>query len=167
MSTDLRDALYKLLESAEPSAEFKEGLKKLEKDLDTIIKNTNRVTKLLNEADIMKDEWKLEQEGMSFVVGLIAEKYDGFDEDNLDDLETEDADMLRHIFGMDIKKYNTDLDMKAQMWAMLLKDYQKREMEVLKEIEDFKILLEDEIAKSFVEKWKTFSKIRSDLKSEE
>lgn len=167
MSTDVRDALYKLLESAEPSAEFKEELKKLEKDLDTIIKNTNRVTKLLNEADIMKSEWKLEQEGMSLVVGLIAEKYDGFDEDNLDDLEAEDADILRHIFGIDIKKYDTDLNMKAQMWKMLLKDYQKREIEVLKEIEDFKILLEDEIAKSFVKKWKTFSKVRGDLKSDE
>lgn len=167
MSSDVRDALYKLLESAEPSAEFKEGLKKLEKDLDAIIMNISRVSDLLKDMDDMKSEWKLEQEGMRLVVGLIAEKYDGFDEDNLDELETEDADILRHIFSIDVKRYDIDLNMKAQMWEMLLKNYQAREIAVLEEIEESKGLLENEIAESFVKKWKTFSKTRSDLKSDE
>jgi hypothetical protein len=163
MSTDVRDALYRLLESVEPSAEFKEGMKRLEKELDTITKNIHKVTEYLEIAKKTKDEWKLEREGMTLVVDLIAEKYDGFNEDDLDDLETEDAEVLRHIFGIDVKKRNRDLDIKVQMWGMLLKEYQKKEVSAISEVEEFKRSLEGEIAKSFMTKWKEFSKTRASL----
>lgn len=163
MGTDVRDALYRLLESAEPSAEFKEGLKKLEDDLDTIASNILRLKGLVENIKKMKVEWGLEREGMSLIVNLIAEKYDGFDEDNLDELEVKDAEILRHIFGIDVKKRNRFFDMRVQMWQILLKEYQKREMSTISEIEEFKMELEEEIAKSFVEKWKEFSKTRDIL----
>lgn len=163
MSTDIRDALYRLLESAEPSAEFKEELSKLERDLNAITNNIIRLKGLIEHSNKMQIEWRLEREGMDLIVGLIAEKYDGFDEDNLDELELEDAEVLRHIFDIDVKKRDRHFDIKIQMWAMLLKEYQKREMLVIEEIEEFKVSLEDEIARSFVGKWKEFSKTRKGL----
>lgn len=163
MSTDVRDALYRLLESAEPSAEFKEELAKLERDSNAIVTNIIRLKELIKHSNKMQIEWRLEQEGMSLIVDLIAEKYGGFDEDNLDELETEDAEVLRHIFDMDIKKRDRYFDIKIQMWAMLLKEYQEREMLILAEIEKFKMSLEEEIANSFVKKWKEFSKTRKEL----
>jgi len=166
MGTDVRDALYRLLESVEPSAEFKEGMKRLEKELDTITSNICKVTEFLELSKRTKVGWKLEQEGMTLVVDLIAEKYDGFNEDDLDDLETEDAEVLRHIFGIDIKQRSRVLNIKIQMWDMLLKDYQKKEVFIISEIEEFKRGLEDEIAKAFMEKWKEFSKTRSNLSTD-
>jgi hypothetical protein len=165
MSTDVRDALYRLLESVEPSAEFKEGMKRLEKELGTITTNIHKVTEYLEIAKRTKAEWKLEQEGMTLVVGLIAEKYDGFDEDDLSDLETEDAEVLRHIFGIDVKQRSRDLNIKIQMWGMLLKEYQKKEVSTISDVEEFKRSLEGEIAKAFMTKWKEFSKTRKSLSS--
>lgn len=165
MRTGIRDTLYRLLESAEPSADFRETLRNLEDALDKITKHIYRATKQLDAVDAVRSDWKLEQEGMSLLVNLVADKYDGFDEEDLSDLEQDDREMLEYIFSVDTKARDKELEVVVLIWKKLLAEYKVKEMEAISEIEKYKLTIEDEIAKSFMEKWDAFVKTRGEMKA--
>lgn len=156
MKMGIRDTLYQLLESAEPSADYTENLRKLEEILEDLTNKIYRVTKQLESVKGMKEDWDMEQEGMSLLVDLIADKYGGFDEENLDELEDEDASILRHIFSVKVKKLDRDLEVQTMIWNRLLVEYKEKEITAVDEVEKFKVTLEDEIAQSFMDKWEAF-----------
>ena len=165
MKRGIRDTLYQLLESAEPSADYTENLRKLEEGLEDLTNKIYRVTKQLASVRDMKEDWEMEQEGMSLLVDLIADKYGGFDEENLDELEDEDASILRHIFSVKVKKLDRDLEVQTMIWNRLLVEYKEKEIIAIDEVEKFKVTLEDEIAQSFMDKWEAFVVARKQAKA--
>jgi len=165
MRRGIRDTLYQLLESAEPSADYTENLRKLEEGLEDLTNKIYRVTKQLASVRDMKEDWEMEQEGMSLLVDLIADKYGGFDEENLDELEDEDASILRHIFSVKVKKLDRDLEVQTMIWNRLLVEYKEKEIIAIDEVEKFKVTLEDEIAQSFMDKWEAFVVARKQAKA--